>query len=236
MATVLNIIPTIGTRGVWTARAPFAASLLTSVIYQCAALRSLPDIAAAGIDPYAKYYKPYGLTQQQYQSDVTNGAVIITLMAEDGSSVFVPSTWLAGYPDGNGVGYRVMGILVKLTALPDSLPLDPLLEKIESDCLNLIGVEAEAVQVSLSNLELINSTDNANLEAQRRSKITTNTTDFAELQAVTASRDMYQQRCAMLEAWIIEQQGLESSGEAMMQFPGFESTAEHGATSETPST
>ena len=235
MATVLNIIPTIGTKGVWTARAPFAASLLTSVIYQCAALRSLSDITAEGVDPYAKYYKPYYLTQAQYQSDVTNKAVIITLMAEDGSMVFVPSTYLAGYPDGNGVGYRVMGILVKLTALPDSLPLDPLLSKIQSDCLNLIGVEAQVAEVSLSNLQLINSTDNANLETQRRSRITTNTTDYAELQAVTASRDMYQQRCAELETYIMEHMGLESSGEMSLQFPGYESTSENGATTEPPS-
>jgi hypothetical protein len=232
MATVLNIIPTLGTKGTWTARAPFAASLLTSVIYQCAALRTLSDITAEGIDPYAKYYQPYNLTQAQYQTDVANGAVIITLMAEDGSMVHVPSTWLAAYPDGNGVGYRVMGILVKLTALPDSLPLEPLLEKIESDCLNLIGVQAEAVQVALSNLELINATDNANLEAQRRSRITTNTTDYAALQAAQAQADMYQQRCALLEEYIMTKLGLESTGEAMAQFPGFESTAEIGSTAE----
>jgi hypothetical protein len=224
MATVLNIIPTIGTKGSWTARAPFAASILTSVIYTCAALRNLSDITAEGTDPYSKYYKPYNLTTQQYQTDVTNGAVIITLMAEDGSMVYVPSTWLAGYPDGNGVGYRVMGILVKLTALPDSLPLDTLMDKIESDCLNIIGVEAQTAQVALSNLQLINATDNANLEAQRRSRITSNTTDYAELQAVTAQRDTYQQRCALLEEYIMTHLGLESSGDVQQQFPGFESS------------
>lgn len=224
MATVLNIVPTIGTKGVWTARAPFAAQILTSVIYTCAALRSLADITASGIDPKATYYTPLGLSDAQYQSDVANNAIMITLMAEDGSMVFVPSTYLSAYPDGNGVPYRVMGILVKLTALPESLSLDTLVEKITSDCLNLIGVEAETAIVGLSNLELINATDNANLEQQRRARITTNTTDYAELQVVTLQRDTYQQRCAALEEYIMTKLNLESSGEVSAQFPGFESS------------
>jgi hypothetical protein len=221
MATTLNIVPTIGTKGVWTARAPFAASLLTSVIYTCASLRTFADITAEGKDPKAAYYTPNQLTNAQYQADVAAGAVIITLMAEDGSMVYVPSTYLASYPDGNGVGYRVLGVLVKLTALPDSLPLTTLLTKIQSDCLNLIGVVAETAVVSLSNLELINATDNANLETQRRSRITTNTTDYAALQAAQAQLDMYQQRCAQLEEYILTKLNLESSGEVVGFAPGF---------------
>lgn len=224
MATTLNIIPTLNTKGVWTAKAPYATLLLTSVIYTCIALRTLQDLTASGIDPKAKYYTPYGLTDAQYQADVTTGAVIITLAAEDGSTADVPSTYLASYPDGNGVGYRVMGILVRLTALPDSLSLDTLTEKIQTDCLDLIGVDAEVATVALSNLQLINATDNANFEQARRSKITNSTTDYAELQAMTASRDLYMQRCVSLQNWILEHLNLESSGEVAMMDPGFPSS------------
>jgi hypothetical protein len=224
MATTLNIIPTLGTKGLWTARAPFAALLLNNVIYTCVELRSLSGLTASGVDPQATYYTPVGLTSQDYQADVATGAVIISLSAEDGSMVYLPSTYLAAYPDGNGVGYRVMGILVRLTALPDSLSLDALTEKIQSDCLNMIGVNAEVETVALSNLQLINATDNANLEQARRSNITDNTTDFAELQAMTAQRDTYMQRCVLLQEELLKYLTAESTGEIEQEFPGWQSS------------
>lgn len=199
----MNIIPVIGTKGVWSANAPFNTKLLSRVIYTCVSQRTFSDMIAKGEDPQALYYTANGLDAATYQTDVAAGAVALTLQAPDNSTVVVPSTYLASYPDGNGVAYHVMAIAIKLTALPDTLDLSALLAKLESDCVNMIGVTATAQAVSISNATLINATDNAATEAARKALITDNTTDYARLQLANTQLAAYMQRCTELEQYIL---------------------------------
>ena len=197
-----NLLPQIGTSGIYTLSAPFAASLLPDVSYNCVAVRKLQDIVAAGADPYETYYQPLGISAEKYAADMALGACIVSLQAGASGWVYVPSTYIVRMPDQGGIRYTTMALAISLSAIPDAVDLTYIRNKIHDVVMENLGVESTVKAIALSPPALITQVEHAALEAARLVKITNATTDHAKLIAVTAQRDSAYQKIAQLEKYI----------------------------------
>jgi|SRR6185312_682074 len=204
-----DMLPMLGAAGIYTLKAPFNTDLLANTQYTCVAIRKLVEIVAGGGDPFTDYYVPKSLDKSTYTTDLTNDVSIVTLQAADNSLVPVPSSYLAAYPDGGGIPYRVIIVSGNLGAIPDSLDLSPIQQKIQDDIAAILGIQDVTIRVSaVSNVKLLDTATAQGLESARQANITNNTTDYSMLVQVTAQRDQALQRITELENYILSNNGL----------------------------
>jgi hypothetical protein len=171
----MNIVPFIGSRGVFTLTAPFNTILTANTPYTCQAIRTLSDIVAEGGDPYTTYYQANNIPKSKYQSDLADGVAIISLQSDGGVWAYVPSSYIASYPMTNGVKYRAMVIAVSLGTVPDDLDLSGLESDLADYASNMIGVKAAAKTMAVTDAQLVDHDTYKSLEAIRTSRITNNT-------------------------------------------------------------
>lgn len=199
-----QLIPSIGTRGLYTLQSPFQALLLANTAYTCVAVRKLEDIIAAGADPKAEYYTVHGLDDSAYAADLAAGACIVSLQAGAGDWVYVPTSHILSMPDQGGVAYTVMALAVSLSAVPDSLDLSYLKGRIAEVVTESLGVEAPEVHaLALSPTTNVSLNEHQALELARQANISETSTDHAKLLAMTAQRDALAVRVQELETALL---------------------------------
>lgn len=197
-----NVIPQIGTRGLYRLLEPFQAALQPGVAYSCVATRRLQDITAAGGDPQDQYYTPKGLTSERYQADLAANVCIVSLQSSAGHWVYVPSSFIDGAPDQGGIPYTTMALAISLSALPDSVDLSYLKTKLHDVVLDTLGVETTVRSVALSATTLLSQAEHNAIEAARQAKISNHSTDYAQRLVIEAQRDAAFQRIQLLEEFI----------------------------------
>lgn len=199
-----TIIPTIGARGIWTLLDPYTTVLAPGVVYACTGLRTIADVQAAGIDPYATYYNPTGtpIDRTKYDQDVAAGVMIVSLLSDDGNTVYVPTTYIKSFPAAGGVPYSVICLAVELPAIPEYVDLSAIKQIIADRVMDTIGVTCTVTEVKLSNTTLIDQQTSKGYEAARQANISNKTTDNAKLMAVSAQLQQAQQKIAALEQYI----------------------------------
>jgi hypothetical protein len=202
----MNLLPAIGTTGIYTLLPPFETKLLTNVSYRCAAVRRLEDIVAAGANPFTEHYEPAQISRAKYEEDMAAGVCIVSLIAGSGAWVYVPSSYIASMPDQNGIPYSVMLLGVKLSALPDSQDLALLKSKIVDTVTEYLGIDSEIREVVVSPPMLISRTEHNALEASRQEAISNVETDYAKLLAKTAQLNAALLKITELENYIISLQ------------------------------
>lgn len=201
----LNLIPAIGTRGLYTLAAPFDQQVLPAVPYTCVAVRKLEDIVASGADPKAVYYDANNIDDVRYQADLDAGVCIVSLQAAEGSWIYLPSSFITIMPDQGGIPYRSIVLAVPLGAVPDSLDLSYIKTQLVDLVKDNLGVTVEVKEVAISPPGNLSQAEHDTLEAARQANITNRTTLRAQLIAVTAQRDAANAKIAELEEYIIGQ-------------------------------
>ena len=200
----MSVVPSVGSTGSYALKAPFDKSILATRSYTCIAVRRLDEIIAAGDDPYSKYYfQPYQLTLEEYKRDLATGVSIVTLRAEGGSNVYVPSSYVESFPIAGGVAYRNMGLLVDLKAISDQLDLAPLKKKISDLVTSIIGVVPTIKEASLSNPVNQSVEDHKRIEAARLKMVTDRETDYARAQRLLKENETLRAKIQELEKYIL---------------------------------
>lgn len=142
-----SIIPPINTVGVWKAKLPYTVNLTTP--YWLIAIRMFEDITKAGVDVYKTYYEPYikngdaipGTSDTfNFTTEVENGARILTLKSESGEVLYIPSTFIASYPDTDITLYSPMIVSLNLGIFNEDMDYSILLQALEDTCKNYTGV------------------------------------------------------------------------------------------------
>ncbi len=200
----MNLIPPIGASGLYRLTEPFHSQINLNISYTCMAVRKISDIHATGVDPYKAYYEPYGIPESTYINDSASGTCIVSLQSNNGVWAYVPSSYIQSYPQANGIPYSGVALMVHLGALPDSLNLSYLTNRIADTVTATLGVVPQAVQTVITTPKTLVSQDNHGIaEAARQQNITSNTTDYSRGQQTENENMALRARIAQLEAYIV---------------------------------
>lgn len=177
----MRVTPPLKASGVYELRDPWAAD--PSTIYRCEAVRTIPEIREAGIDPYTAYYEPFARTKEEFDADVAEGVAIVTLLSDKRETINVPDTYIVKFPFEVLVPYNRVVLSVNLGVLPDALPLDLLLERVAGVCSDVIGADADVKMNSAPYTGAITEDEHQRLTTAREAAINDRTTDRAKLLA-----------------------------------------------------
>ena len=125
----MRMTPPIYAKGTYVLISPWV--IPDTQMYTCIAIRSLQEFTEEGVDPYAVYYQPMGITQTVYNANVTEGACIVTLISEDKQVVIhVPDTFILSFPDTDYINYADIMLQIKLNKIPEGLDLTSIMADI----------------------------------------------------------------------------------------------------------
>lgn len=190
-------IPPIGTRGIYSLNAPWATD--ATVLYSCAALREFVDLENLGSNVYETYYLPYDLERSIYERDRRNNAVIVTLVSETEAPIYVPSSYIASFPDLSYRNYQHLVLSASLGPLPDYIDLTFVKDQMAATLSEVIGV-TPVVHVSVAAMNgVISPEDHDVLEVARAAAIANRTTDHARVLQLQQQNTALAQRLAILE-------------------------------------
>lgn len=197
-----SLTPPLEATGIYKLATPFDDDLITGVLYTCKAIRTIADITASGVDAFTRYYQPKAIDQSKYTADVALDVMIVSLQAANGSMVYVPSTYILSYPQSGGVTYYASGLVVQLSALPESIDLTPVQTQIKNFVKDTLGIDCLISEVVLSTGKSIPWQTAVVTEKARANAITNHTTDTAKLADAQAQLASAQQQIATLQSYI----------------------------------
>jgi hypothetical protein len=161
-----RFIPTIGQTGFYQFAPPFAVEDTT--IQTCKAIRKISELLNESVDVFEEYYAPRGLISDIYDEDVADDAEILFMETSNGRWTMVPSRYLLGYPDMNGVAYQRVSINLTLPAFPVGHDFSHLLPQLLEVIQNAVGTESEAMVITTSKAILVPDSQHQALQAERR--------------------------------------------------------------------
>lgn len=211
MADRIRKTPPLGTRGRYSAIAPFDVMVSDVLIYECVALRQFEDFIDLGLDVFTEFYAVVGIENGDYLQDKNAGAAILTLMDPYGSVIYVPDTYIASFPNMGQINYQRVIVTADLGPLPDYLDLSFLQSQVQgivSDIIGTSGNRGPVVKLAIApTREAIDPTEHEILEASRVAAITMRQTDRAKALAAAEEIAALQERIVLLEE-VIRNAGL----------------------------
>lgn len=190
-------IPPIGTRGIYSLKAPWSAE--PTILYTCIAIREFEDLENLGTNVYETYYAPMDLTEDDHREDQSKGAVIVTLASDTTAPIYIPSSYIASYPNLSYRNYQHVVLSASLGPLPDYIDMTFAREQLASVLADVIG-KTPTVNVSIAAMYgMVSPQEHEALEAARQAAIASRTTDRAKLLAVQQQNAQLMQRLAILE-------------------------------------
>jgi hypothetical protein len=192
-----GVVPPLNATGLYTVTAPF--KLQPGAAYQCIATREFRDLSNNNIPVWERYYSPYGLSKEQYQTDVNNGVVLVTLFSDDYGAVYIPSSFIESYPDLSGVRFRHRIASVSLGAIPDTLPLEDFQKKLSELASDVVGIEPTVIIHSVELSDAVSSDDALRFEQARQARIKDRDTTYAQLTAARKEIDTLRAENALLQ-------------------------------------
>lgn len=200
-----NNVPTVGLQGRYDLKAPFSTQ--TGVLYTCVALRRFVDIENRGQDVYQTYYAPFDISEADYREDRNNDEVIVTLASGQYAPLYVPSSYINGYPGLDNVNYQHVVLSLSLGVLPDTIDLSFARQQVAAAASEVVGVEP-TVHVNVAPTDDAMTVEEAEVaETNREAAVENRTTDRARLLDEQEKNAALTQRLAICED-ILRQNGL----------------------------
>lgn len=198
----MAVVPVLNSSGQFAVNAPF--KLVDGVSYTCIANRKFKDLLNQQVAVWERYYSPYGLTQAQYDQDLKDGAVLVTLFSDDAPTLYIPSTYITGYPNAAATTFRHRVLSCSLGAIPDTLALDDLIQKVRALTSDVVGIEPTVLLHSVSLSTVITKEAAEAFESARQARINNRTTEHAQLLASQAENAELRTRNQMLEELLVQ--------------------------------
>jgi hypothetical protein len=199
-----ELLPGIGVSGDWTLKTPFDSKITAGLAYSCRAINKISVMVATGIDVLNTLYIPNGLTEANYDADVAADLSMVTLQSTSGQVIILPSTYLTGWPSADSVPYVVMGMVINLGPIPNTIDPTFLTDKVEPVIKNALGLDPEIHYVTLS--ETTNKTwdDHVAQENTRTAAITDENSDYVKRLNAEAALTAAQAQIVALQQVIID--------------------------------
>lgn len=174
MTAIQRFIPTVGEAGFYKLLPPFTIEDENS-IYTCKAVRQISEILAEGGEVFKEIYETNGLDADIYDEDVADDSEIIYLESSNNRWISVPSRYLLGYPNMNGIPYHRVNIAITLPAFPVNHNYENALEQIQEIVGMTLGVECETNVVIVSKAILVEDSKHQVIDANRKSEMVKST-------------------------------------------------------------
>lgn len=200
--------PPLNAKGIYQLKTPWVIS--DEVIYTCKAIRSFRDIYELGEDVYTVYYEPKGISTTDFNNDVLANANIITLMADSynqtevgvgGSIIYVPDTYILGYPDQSNIPYSHVVLSLSFSAIPDGLDLSAVKTQMANVASDVIGLVPVVNEHRAATTGLVTPQEHADNETARLGAITLVDTDYARMKQLEEVNLLQQEQIASLIAY-----------------------------------
>lgn len=201
---ITTIIPSVGMEGYFTLKAPFSNKLIANEKYTCMAVRYIGDYLANNEDVYTTVYAENGLSQADYDKDVLANVLIVSLKSVTGQWIYLPNTYMLGFPVTNGIQYHNVMIGISLGALPTTKDLTGLLAELKDQVYDNLGIEAELKVVQMSKPILVNYTNHTQIEQVRNTRKTLALSKSAQIKSLQNRVDSLNTLKQALEAEIIK--------------------------------
>lgn len=176
-----ELIPDINSKGVFTLKPPFSALMPPETRYSVKGIRKISEIIASAVDVFSIYYQANGLSQSDYDADVQGDVSIVSLSSEIGQWLYVPTTYIAGFPDVNGVVYTSLILGVSLGSVADITNLGALKTSVRNLVRDYLGVLCEIKEVIVSTPSVIPYAQHQLIENARDAIKANNMSDRAKL-------------------------------------------------------
>lgn len=164
---VSYVIPTVGMSGYYKLLAPFDQTIEPNSIYTCQAVRSITDLLSTNEEPLNTIYLKNGLTKEEYETDVAERMLIVTLQGGFGEWVQIPVKYIQTYPLASGVLYHRLGIAVGLGMVPVNMDVTMVGRAIEEAVYGVLAVTPSIKPIQLSKPTLLTEDQHAEIEANR---------------------------------------------------------------------
>lgn len=199
-----ELLPAIGAAGDWKLKTPFDTKYTAGMAYSCRAINKISSLVSTGIDVLDTLYIPNGLTADNYAADVAADLSMVTLQSSSGQVIILPSSYLLGWPSNDAVPYVVLGMVINLGAIPNTIDPTFLTPKVAAVIKAALGHDADIEYVTLS--ETTNKTwdDHTSLENLRLANVTDDNSDYVKRLNAEADLTAAQAQITALQQFIID--------------------------------
>lgn len=173
-----RITPTLEARGPFKVRSPYSVS--ATGIYWVGALRTYEELAVAGIDPLSQVYGPVSLGQAEYNSDVLEGAQVVTLLSSLQPPIHIPDTYILEYPNMSAVPHSHVVCTVSCGILPDIYDLTRLQQTVAVAVAEYTGIQAVVTAMTAPTLDSVSEAQYLEYKRIREAALVNKSTDFAD--------------------------------------------------------
>lgn len=170
------LIPPVNIVGKFKLKDPLTNLINPFLPYKVYAVESIKKIIEDGIDVLNVIYKEQGLTEDDYNKDILEDNVIVTLVGEDSINVYVPSRYIDTVPEALGEIFIQKSIIVSLNYLPVKLDLSFIATEVNDLVSSMLGVDADTVVEDLSNKIIVGFDEAKEFETKRTKQIVNNET------------------------------------------------------------
>ena len=209
MATT-NIIPSYLTGGSFEAVNPFDIVVDVNKYYTLEAIRSVAELQGDNKDIYSLVFQPAGIAQTDYQTyinalNAVAGAGIVVLVGNDGSRVYVPTTYLKSFPLKDGVSYERICLIADLGPCPPSVAteLNDVITHIKNYIQANFGLTPTVKLGTMPTIGYVTAEQASVFEATRQNAITNANNDVVTVALQSKTISSQQVYISELEAQVI---------------------------------
>jgi hypothetical protein len=169
--TQMSFLPSLGMLGFYELAAPYNRLISPSTQYRCEGVKSLQAAIAEGQDPLKTVYLDNGDTEANFKRDLQAGSSLITLSADQGLLVVVPSSSMIGVPRADGVVYRNTAITFAISAIPDTEDLSLLTNEVLEMLQHKFGIRAGAYVTAIGRAAVLTQDQHGAVQSARQALI-----------------------------------------------------------------
>ncbi len=190
--------PPINALGQYVVRPPF--NIPAGAIYKCEAINGFEALEKDGANVFSKFYTPFGISQDIFNTDRINGIDIVTLISSTHPTVILPSSFIVSFPNITAIPYNNVFLVMDLGILPDKTELRAGIDYCKEVIEDFHGVTPTVQVVAHPIAGLIDSSQHEALVNARIAKMKERDTVYKQFQDAQVKIAAQQQRINLLEA------------------------------------
>ena len=127
------LLPPVGSEGTFVFSKPFSDYINSDQLLRVVSTRSIVELEDSSEQPFDTIYKAVGLSEKDFENDITNNALIVMFSTEGGEYIYVPTTYIESMPIRNGIKYHEVSLIINLGYIPLDFNIDLITDIIKDD-------------------------------------------------------------------------------------------------------